>query len=303
MNTFTSPTPLPPLPLPPADERRPLPVPSPVADVFSNTTTRPKTRKPLPPGPVLQHTEQIEDRSTVPVKKPRALPNIPVSPSSTKRRSMSLSDADDKVTASPTAVTADAITGDHRRKENAARSEDSSLHGLLDVLKGELSTLDPVSPASLDLRDPSTPARQLSYRSQTDGLVLSHEIQGGGERDEGARSPSLTSSPAAVSRRAEPEAAPVALIPPRSSSLQPSVYSLGPGSHATSSRQVNFTLTPLRARTGPSVAGTTSSGNHLRAMHRSTASSSEPSLIPTPDEDRVCEQHIIFILYSFSLNV
>ena len=302
MDAFTPP--ISPHPLP----RPPLPVPgapmlSPIADVFSNTTTSPtsptspRTRKPLPPGPVLQHTEETEDLPTVVVKKPRALPKIPVSPSTTTRMSLSVPDADDKVTTSPAPIVADAIAGDHKPKDNAAGWEDNSLHGLLDVFKGELSTLDPVSPASLDLRDPSTPARKLSYQSQTNDLVLSaHENQGSdvsGERDEGVRSPPI-SVPATASRSVEQEdkSAPAAIIPPRSSSLQSPVYSIGSGSHASSSRQASYQLTPLRLRTGPVAA--VSPSKHLRATHRSSASSSEPSLIPTSDDGRVCEQHSFF---------
>ncbi|KAF8798741.1 hypothetical protein BYT27DRAFT_7177517 [Phlegmacium glaucopus] len=298
MDAFTPPTPplplpsAPLLPLPAAERHAPPPMLAPVADVFSNTitTARAEPNKPLPPGPVPEHSEEVEDRSPVIIKKIRALPAIPISPNVTKRRSMGVSDTGDKLTESPTSAAA----ADHMPKENAAEWEDGSLHGLLDVFKGELSTLDPVSPASLDLRDPSTPARQLSYRLQADGLVLSvRETQvggGGSERDEGTKSPP-TLSPAAVSRRIEQEdkAAPVAIIPPRSSSLQSPVYPIGSGSsHATSLRQANYTLTPLRSRSGPSmVAAAASPSKHLRVLHHSTASSSEPSLIPAPDEGRV----------------
>jgi PH/SEC7 domain-containing protein len=297
MNAFAPPTPHHPLPRPP------LPVPgapslSPIADVFSTTPTSPTsptsprhgtgTRKPLPPGPVLQHTDETEDLPTVVVRKPRALPKIPVSPSATTRRSLSIPD-DDKVTSSPTPA------GDHKPKENGAGWEDNSLHGLLDVFKGELSTLDPVSPASLDLRDPSTPARKLSYQSQANDLVLSvHENQGGdvSERDEGVSSPPI-SVPGTASRSVEQEdkSAPAAIIPPRSSSLQSPVYSIGSGSHATSSRQASHQLTPLRLRIEPAAAATPS--KHLR-VHRSSASSSEPSLIPSSDDGRVCEQRSFF---------
>ena len=303
MNAFAPPTPHHPLPRPPLPG---APMLSPIADVFSTTPTTPTTptsprrgtgsRKPLPPGPVLQHTEETEDLPTVVVKKPRALPKIPVSPSATTRRSLSVPEADDKVTASPAPAVADAVAGDYKAKENAAGWEDNSLHGLLDVFKGELSTLDPISNASLDLRDPSTPARKLSYQSQANDLVLSaHENQGGdvSERDEGVRS-SPNSVPATASRSVEQEdkSAPAAIIPPRSSSLQSPVYSIGSGSHATSSRQASHQLTPLRLRIGPAAAVTP--GKHLRAVHRSSASSSEPSLIPTSDDGRVCEQHSFF---------
>jgi PH and SEC7 domain-containing protein len=299
MDPFTStPHPLPRPPLP--DERRGAPMLSPIADVFSNTTTTPTiptsprgTRKPLPPGPVLQQTEETEDLPTVVVKKPRALPKIPVSPRATTRRSLSIPEADDKVTASPAPAVADAVVGDHKPKENAAGWEDNSLHGLLDVFKGELSTLDPVSPASLDLRDPSTPARKLSYQSQANNLVLSAHENEGGERDEGVRSPPISVS-ATASRSVEQEdkSAPAALIPPRSSSLQSPVHSIGSGSHTTSSRQASYQLTPLRLKTGPAAAVIPT--KHLRAVHRSSASSSEPSLIPTSDDGRVCEQHSCF---------
>jgi len=297
MDAFTPPTPPHPLPsaplplLPAAPERRAPPMLSPVADVFSYTTTTPwpEVSKPLPPGP--EHSEEVEGRPINIVKKPRALPAIPVSSNAIKRRSMSVSG-----------------TSDPKPKENAAEWEDGSLHGLLDVFKGELSTLDPVSPASLDLRDPSTPARQHAYRSQANDPVLSaRETQGGGERDEGANSPP-PSSPAAVSRRfeQEDEAGPVAIIPPRSSSLQSPVlqspvYSIGSGSHATSSRQASYTLTPLRSRSGPSmVAVAASPSKRLRVLHRSTASSSEPSLIPTLGEGRVCELQEFFFHIPFA---
>lgn len=306
MNAFAPPTPHHPLPRPP------LPVPgapslSPIADVFSTTPSSPTsptsptsprhgtgTRKPLPPGPVLQHTDETEDLPTVVVRKPRALPKIPVSPSATTR-SLSSPD-DDKVTSSPTPAVADAVAGDHKPKENGAGWEDNSLHGLLDVFKGELSTLDPVSPASLDLRDPSTPARKLSYHSQANDLVLSaHENQGGNvsERDEGVSSPPI-SVPGTASQSVEQEdkSTPAAIIPPRSSSLQSPVYSIGSGSHATSSRQASHQMTPLRLRIGPAAAATPN--KHLRAVHRPSASSSEPSLIPSSDDGRVCEQRSFF---------
>ena len=227
---------------------------------------------------MVQHPREIEDR--VLVKKPRALPKVPVSPSATKRRSLSVHNASDK---SPT----DAVAGDHDPKENVAGLEDNSLHGLLDVfIKGELSTLDPVSSASLDLRDPSTPARKRSYQLQANDLVLSaHETQDGGG-DEGVRPPP-NSLPASVSRRGEQEdtSVPVAIIPPRSSSLQSPVFSIG--SHAISSRQANYPLTPLRLKTGPAAPATPS--KRLGAVHRSAASSSEPSLVPTLDESCVCK--------------
>lgn len=303
MNAFVPPTSHHPLPRPP------LPVPgapslSPIADVFSTTPTTPTsptsprhgtgTRKPLPPGPVLQHTDETEDLPTVVVRKPRALPKIPVSPSTTTRRSLSVPD-DEKVTSSPMPAVADAVAGDHKPKENGAGWEDNSLHGLLDVFKGELSTLDPVSPTSLDLRDPSTPARKLSYHSQTNELVLSaHENQGGDVSErEGVSSPPI-SVPGTASQSVEQEdkSAPAAIIPPRSSSLQSPVHSVASGSHATSSRQASHQLTPLRLRIGPAATATPS--KHLRAVHRSSASSSEPSLIPSSDDGRVCEQRSFF---------
>lgn len=288
MDAFTPPTPpLPPVPVPPlpaAAERRAPPMLSSVTDVFSTTTNtapRPEVSKPLPPGPVPRYSEKLEDQPKIVIKKPRALPAIPVSPNATKRRSMSVGNAGDQLTAPPMPV-ANFVT-DHRPKEKA------EWEGLLDVFKGELSTLDPVSPASLDLRDPSTPARQISHRSRTKGLVLSPcEIQDGGDSG-GERDESVKSS-AAVFQRIEQEdgAAPVAIIPPRSSSLQSPIGSGLP--HTASSRQVNNTLTPLRSRSGPSmVAISASPSKHLRVLPSSTASSSEPSLVPTLDEGRICE--------------
>ena len=125
MNTFAPPAPHHPLPRPPLPVSGALTLP-PIADVFSTTPSTPTsprygtgTRKPLLPEPVPQHIEETEDLPTAVVKKPRALPKIPVSPGATTRRSLSVPD-DDNVTASPTPAVADAVAVDHISKENAA---------------------------------------------------------------------------------------------------------------------------------------------------------------------------------------
>ncbi|KAF8161062.1 hypothetical protein B0H34DRAFT_673104 [Crassisporium funariophilum] len=352
MNAFT-----PPVPQIPVEHRSPVASPI-ADVFSTTIKARPDGRKPLPPivpgpnSPVREREpEEVHDRSVersiVFVEKMSALPPIPNSPGSPatpvlltnamKRRSMSVSDADLQLVMSPVSIPSAPQTPDHRRKENGQRPvssvphtpdlrqseiapqwEDSSLHGILDVFKGELFTLDPISGSSLDLRDPSTPARQLSYRAKADGLVLSPR-DADGERVENKQpssspSPRIPSSVDSVPSSRRPSvqdddpSAPSAIIPPRTSSLKsPARYSLGSAGHATSSRQQQQpNATPSRSRSGPpttalaaqsqtsprdSSSNSSSSGNRLRIVHRSTASSSEPSLVPSAakDDARVCE--------------
>lgn len=329
MNAFTPP----PVPVLPTEHRSPTT--SPIADVFS---TSPRvgdakkglpSRKPLPPiighSPSSYREGEGVDRSMVFVEKKSALPPLPPpspstsTPTTTKRRSASVSGTDTKSAILQTPANSPILpkTPNNRRVSNGHHSRDNTLHGILDVFNGELSTLDPFSGASLELKDPSTPSRQLSSQTtQPHGLfVSSRDIQGDRlENKKAASPPSLSLDPFITTGShsdtdLEPAvAAPSAIVPPRSSSLNtPARYSIGSGMHASSSRQLNNT--PLRSRSGPPatlvVQNQNNTGNRLRVLHRPTASSSEPSLIPLPDDassSRVCEPVVPFIQVESLLN-
>ena len=324
---------IPPVPALPTEHRSP--VTSPIADVFS---TSPRvgdakkglpSRKPLPPivghsSPSSYREGEGMDRSMVFVEKKSALPPLPPpSPSTStpiamKRRSASVSAADMKaILQTPANSPTLPKTPNNRAVSNDHHSRDNTLHGILDVFNGELSTLDPFSGASLELKDPSTPPRHFSSRTtQPDELFLpSHDIQGNRlEHKKATSPPSLSLDPfitAGSHSKTDLEPAviaPSAIVPPRSSSLNtPARYSVGSAGHASSSRQLNNT--PLRSRSGPpptlAVQGQHSAGNRLRVLHRSTGSSSEPSLISLADDassSRVCKPVVPFIQVESLLN-
>jgi len=128
---------------------------------------------------------------------------------------------------------------------------EATLNGFLEVFKGEPFSLEPFPSSALALRDPSRQSL-----NKTNDRVESTSI---------ARPVSLTAKRSNLS--VDEPSSPPASAPPRSSSLHATArYSLGsPGP-----RQ----LPPLRSRSG------TQSPHRLKGLHRSTASSSEPSLIP-----------------------
>jgi len=291
MNAF-----IPPVPALPTEHRSP--VTSPIADVFS---TSPRvgdgkkglpSRKPLPPiiahSPSSYREGEDIDRSMVFVEKQSDLPPLPPpspglsTPTAIKRRSASVSDADMKFAIPQTPANSPTLpkTPDYTQMSNGRHSKDNTLHCLLDVFKGELSTLDPFSGASLELRDPATPDR-LENNEVTLPSSLSLD-------------PFTTTGSRAERDVEAPATAPSAIVPPRSASLNtPARYSIGSAAHASSSRQLNST--PIRSRSGPpatlTVQSQNNAGNRLRVLHHSTASSSEPSLIPLPDHasNRPCE--------------
>ncbi|KAJ7045497.1 hypothetical protein C8F04DRAFT_436332 [Mycena alexandri] len=138
------------------------------------------------------------------------------------------------------------IVAQARRKD----PDDPALSGILDDFQGQLAGLA----APLELRDP---ARRVQPRSKTDPT------------------PRLTLQ---LSPSTEDKAP---IVPPRSASLQmPSPRARPRGARVGSS--------PLRTRSGNSFSpnGTASDSDRLRIMHGSSASISEPSLIPVGD---VCE--------------
>jgi len=283
--------PVPPLPV----EHQRTPVGSPIADVFSGPQRASHNSKPLPPitgSPSLRLSDSYDERSMISLDKMVA--EVPVQSNTIKRRSMSIGEAELKkamVSVPPRLSTSE------RRDDTPAHPDDTTLSGLLDDFKGELSQLDPVSGSSLVLRDPSTPPRRAAFRSKTDRFVLHTDHQEVYKSSSThSTSPTLTLQiPShqiddSTDRTSLP---PSPIIPPRSSSLQRSTsrpHSIG--SPRGISARYPYPSSPLRSKSGP-VLGLSSPSprdtTRLRTLHRSTASSSEPSLISLTDDARVCE--------------
>ncbi|RDB16953.1 hypothetical protein Hypma_002582 [Hypsizygus marmoreus] len=292
--------PVPPIPVEHRDER--TPVGSPIADVFTvSQRNQPLTSKPLPPllgSPGMRESDDVDERSMVFVERvashePPSIKPIEssISASTVKRRSLSVGDAELKK-AMTTTSSAAPLPPTPKRKDDLTRLEDSTLNGILDDFKGELSQLDPIH-GSLDLRDPSTPARRAALRSKTDGLLLSHTTHE--VRPEARKSASMSTPPTSPTLTLHipshqlddpPKSAPSPspIVPPRSSSLQMPRPTARPNSigspRGVASRHAS---SPLRSKTGPGSYLPSPSPRdtaRLRSLHRSTASSSEPSLIP-----------------------
>ncbi|KAF8200849.1 hypothetical protein BJ912DRAFT_1019831 [Pholiota molesta] len=280
-NAFT-----PPVPTIPQEHKSPVQS-SPIADVFTSKRPLP-ARKPLPP--IMSPEPKLSDdtdRSLVFVEKQDSplppLPHSPPAPITPKRRSNSYSEARPLLPMPlplPTASSALASppqTPDRRRE--------SGFGGILDVFKGELSMLDPIS---LDLRDPSTPP--------PDGLALSLSPRDDDRPASTSASPTTQSPPEAATHEEPSHNNSVsAIVPPRTSSLFAPRASLTGHASGTRSPQTQPQAQlpghgPLRSRSGPTTLAAQSQvyrdGARLRVLHRSTASSSEPSLISAVDDAR-----------------
>lgn len=184
-----------------------------------------------------------------------------------------------------------------RPKEDASNWADNTLHGILDDFKGELSQLDPGSGSSLDLRDPSTPARRAAFWTKTNGVILSpHTLE---DHQDGRlalnkveSTPTHPTTPTLTLHLPPQTEQPI--VPPRSSSLQMPPRSPSGPNFSGSARVPNSKhgTSPLRSRSGPSAGMPPHSPRdsaRLRVLHRSTASNSEPSLIPNGDDMRGCK--------------
>lgn len=286
------------------------------------------TGKPLPPimgqpsEPSIRDRDDADERSMVFVEKvPRTPSPDPkvfsksvadsskcLDPNRTlKRRSMSVGDAELKrIMSTSSTVHGPPQPPGRRWTEEPLGKEDTTLNGILTEFKGELSQLDPISSSALDLRDPSTPSRQAAYsRSQTDGHLLLSD--GRSDRNDSPSSSKHSLVPPTLTLQSPPQAeesrpAPEAIVPPRFSSLTTTTP-------VRSASALPLTGSPLLASPRPGLSPRSRSGNpkvlhaaspnrrdsagsaRLRVMHRSTASSSEPSLIPNGDDARVCKHH------------
>ncbi|KAJ7647350.1 hypothetical protein FB45DRAFT_782018 [Roridomyces roridus] len=254
---YDPPPPVPPLPAPISR----TPIGSPIADVFATLTPltplrRGDTTKPLPPihSPTADDDDEDDDMSVVIIENLPRTPSPTKLPSTRQRRSMSVGQVELEKIVTPT------------------RSNDPAISGILTEFKGQLDQLNPKS-TSLDLQDPSTPARRLAYtsRSKTDPIPSAP-----------TPAPLLTLQ---LSHSEGDDTASSAIVPPRTTSLQmPASRSsprVVPARHGSS---------PLRTRSGNSFVGSATNGSgHLRILHGSSASISEPSLVPAGEGMRVCE--------------
>ncbi|KAG1752920.1 hypothetical protein EDB19DRAFT_1892897 [Suillus lakei] len=166
-------------PVPPLPDDAPRSAVSPTSDVFANSYMSSTDHKPLPPihlGPATR--DDSDDRSLVvidPMSRTRDRTPSPATRlndkprpegrfiSHNKRRSMSVSDIDLQKLNVPSSPAPTLPPKDSAPTEFQDWESSSSLHGILSDLKGVLSQLDPESGSSLDLRDPSTPARRAAH--------------------------------------------------------------------------------------------------------------------------------------------
>jgi PH/SEC7 domain-containing protein len=298
---------MPPVPPLPQDAQRTQRI-SPVVDMFTSPRGTSDTTKPLPPiQPTTSHAASEESLVLVEQQSPlRIRSRLSPSPvvekppdefkkasNHIKRRSMSVGEIDDmkkNMAESPELSSKIPQVGDNR-------GWDTTLNGILSDFKGELSQLDPIS-SSLELRDPSTPARRVAQsRSKADGLVFPYTL------NQGDRNAALTlqltplmgedrtrtSSSSSAPRSSTSTEAPI--VPPRISSLTHTPSPQVPTQVTLPRSNLKYGPRPLRSRNGyPQGAHAHSLSRdsaRLRMQHRSTASSSEPSLIPVGDEVRV----------------
>lgn len=316
-------------PLPKDATKKAGPAPADAADVFSTPSTSGE-EKPLPvisndQDRRMSMSDTDDDQSVVMVNPPGQRSRSPSptqtvkerpgkhvkAPSRSKRRSMSVSDAElKKAMGSGVASTPLRISTDTKALEGSP-GWGTRLEGIMSQFRGELQTLESRS-TSLDLRDPTTPSRRpLNVRAQSDDMVaplsapptfrptpraanslplelttpaVTLQTVSGGEESLVNAGPS--------SNPQSPVDAPI--VPPRTSSLTPLRSRVG--SNAGYSRSPNLKYGPRSPPTrfnGSSLLhhahSASRDSNRLRVQHRSTASASEPSLVPDRDEGRVCE--------------
>lgn len=289
---------------------------SPIADIFTTRRGSSNTTKPLPPiQPSMSHSPSeeslvlIDQQSPLKIKSRFSVPSgnelaIPEKPSNhIKRRSMSVGEIDlIKAMAESASTTPLPLLKAPQNHKIDVGVWDTTLDGMLKDFKGELSQLEPFSSNSLELRDPSTPVRRTAFgRSQTDGLVFPHTahqeqntpiftLQPAPGLDDDAR---RSSSSSRARDSTSTEGAVIGRT--RSPSLTPTRSASGASgsSHLSSPRGAQLKYTPSQQKSRNGFL----QGNHahsasrdqarMRMHHRSTASSSEPSLIPIGDEIRV----------------
>lgn len=244
---------------------------------------KPRTRTPSPTATVTHDT--IKACSIVPKRH--------------KRRSMSVSDVDLK----RVMASASSSTPLPRTSGSSRETENSDWSSIMTDFQGELLQLDPISTGLLDLKDPSTPARKrpTSTRSQSDNVLSTTTIPE--ERP--------------VPRHSDTEPTPSTSNTPTLSLHQPSMERLNGGLARTQSGSATTSPRVTGLRYGPRspnsraavtsmtyIPSPTRDNNRLRVQHRSTASSSEPSLIPVrEDSKRTGKSCSFLVLYPCFISI
>jgi PH and SEC7 domain-containing protein len=287
--------------------------------------------KPLPPIVHRQRSLQSmdsDDRSIVFVEKPSlGLPGPSSPPKSrhVKKRSMSVGEME--LRKNSTQSSPPAPPPPRKSEDPIPSNPDTSLNVILNDFKGELSQLDPIHGSPLNLRDPSTPARRIHQKTakltraqskdsedrprastSTSGsstmpkLTLQLASEAEGSEGESGHSPDTA--------RTSPVESPI--VPLRRSSLQTPTRSGSVASNMKDGRvrPASAQISPSKQRGNNPFGGLVSRQIHgrsssrdlqrLRSHHRSSASSSEPSLIPNGDERRTGKK---FCTLSMRFNV
>ena len=261
-------------------------------------SSRPRSRSPSP-------TRTVKER---PGKHSRVQ-------SRSKRRSMSVSDVELKKVMSAGASPSPLRISTDTKPMEASPGWGMRLEGIMSQFRGELQQFDSRS-ASLDLLDPTTPSkRPLATRSHSDTITplsappttrpiprsaaslptdvgtptpaVMLQTAAGGEENLVNAGPS--SPTASISTEAP-------IVPPRSSSLNTPVRPMSGSNAAAFQRSANLKYGPRSPPPrGPGASlnhihSTSRDANRLRVQHRSSASASEPSLIPDRDDGRAREQ-------------
>ncbi|KDQ57605.1 hypothetical protein JAAARDRAFT_78710 [Jaapia argillacea MUCL 33604] len=241
-----------------------------------------------------------------------------------KRRSMSVGEIELKKAMNDSSATTPLPLPKVRQSEEGI-GWDTTLNGILTDLKGELSQFDSTN-CLLDLKDPSTPGRRggRMVRSTTEDPVLAHKSSfvNRPEARTAASLPLFYDTPAVTldtpdtptvmlepasgagdglksgysSSAQSTSSVDGPIVPPRSASLHtPSRARSGSNSNGAA-RAAALRYSPHSGRTrDPSPFSSPHSGSlsressRLRVQHRSTASSSEPSLVSSTGEGRTRE--------------
>ncbi|KAM6502301.1 hypothetical protein JOM56_002278 [Amanita muscaria] len=193
-------------------------------------------------------------------------------PSSSKRSSTGVENADGKESLSKSSSMADC------RIDDDVALEDITLHGIIDDFKGQLSSLDPTNLATFDLRDPSTPARRLMRPKVNAANLLEAKEDPGGDgfkQSASCKEQLQLYNPAESDENGVKLVVPSPIVPPRLSSLK--IPPRSPVPHTYRARTADDASSPFK--TWNEATGITRDTNRSRVMHRPTASNSEPSLV------------------------
>ena len=286
-------------------------------DGFTNAQAIRDMAKPLPPIVRQSPEENVreDDRSLVMVEKPPARTPAPaletalrgrrqgVQANHVKRRSMSVGEFELKKAMETSSSTTPLPKAGEMHSKDDSTILDNSLNGIMTDFKGQLTQLDPHFVTSLDLKDPSTPSRSPGSAR----LKLETSFMPSRHLDNGldTRSPKLSTPTVTVRTVLQEDIVPLSpasdAAPFMTPQIRPSTFPTPArsktGPIAGSPRMAppaRHASSPMRPRHGNPFGGLAFPGSHahspsressrLRAQHRSTASSSEPSLIPLGDD-------------------